>query len=340
MASVPVTMLLATWLPRAASTATKGVDAPFQALYVVSAFAVILVVGLAVAFVRLFGRRDAEQKGEAGTGFSRLLFGLWVLAAAALAVFAVAIGLPGYLDQSVPPYEAFPVGVTARTGAFSFEYPGGNFADTLHAAVGRPVVLNMESTDVVHGLSIPALRLHQAITPGKTSRAWFTATVADTFPLQDDLFSGDSLLVARTALVVQNQADYDQWLQSIADIFAGRTLPEVGELLYSRMGCKACHTINGARLVGPSFKGVYGHEAKLRDGTTVAVDDDYIRESILYPNKKVVEGYEPVMTPFLGKLNDKEIGAITEWLKTLSDHGGTGDGAAAADTTGGSRKEK
>ncbi len=332
-------MFLATWLPRAASGNAGVVDGPFQNLYVITAFSVVLVTGLALVFIRTFGRQDEDQRGDEGSGFSRPLFGLWMLAALAMAVFSIASGLPGYVDSTVPPYGAVPVGVTARTGAFTFEYPGGNSVDTLHAAVGQPVVLTMESTDVVHGLSIPAMRLHQAIVPGRTSRAWFTPTLADTFALQDDIFSGDSLLVARTALVVQNQADYDAWMQSVADIFAGRTLPEVGELLYNRMGCKACHTINGAKLVGPSFLNVYGHQAKLRDGSTVLVDAEYIKESILYPNNKVVEGYEPVMTPFLGKLDDKEIGAIVEWLKTLSEHGGAAEtGAAAADSTAGGKE--
>ncbi len=331
----------ASWLPQAASTGAHAVDVPFQALYVLTTFSVVLVVGLAVAYVRLFGRRGEDDRGR-GTGEpNRLLLGLWVLGAAGLAVFAVAAGLPGFIAQTVPPYGAYPVGVTARTGAFTFEYPGGHAVDTLHVEVGRPVVLNMTSTDVVHGLSVPALRLHQAVLPGRTTRAWFEATTADTFALRDDVFSGDSLLVASTALVALEAPEYQRWLNSIADIFIGRTPVEVGELLYNRQGCKACHTLDGTRLVGPSFKDLYGHQAELRDGSRVVIDDAYIHESILYPNRKVVAGYEPVMTPFLGKLNDKEIGAITAWLRTLSSLGETGDeAAAAADSSGGSRKEK
>ncbi len=331
----------ASWLPQAASTHAAGVDGPFQTLYVLMAFSVVLVVGLFVAYVRLFKRRDDEQRGAITGAPNGVLLGAWVLAAVGLAVLAVAIGLPGFIDQTVAPYEAYPIDVTARTGAFTFEYPGGHAVDTLHVVVGQPVALSMISTDVVHGLSIPAMRLHQAILPGRISRAWFEATMIDTFALRDDLFSGDSLLVATTALIVDNQADYDVWMKSIADIFAGRTMAEVGELLYNRQGCKACHTIDGARLVGPSFKDLYGHEARMRDGTTLTIDEAYISESILYPNRKVVEGYEPVMTPFLGKLNDKEIDAITTWLKTLSSLGGHEDtGTAAVDSTGSSQKEK
>ncbi len=334
-------MFTATWLPEAASTGAHAVDGPFQALYVLMAFAVVLVVGLAVAYARLFGRKNDDDRGEVTGAPNRLLLGAWVLAATGLAVFAVAVGLPGFIDQTVAPYGAYPIGVTARTGAFTFAYPGGHAVDTLHVTVGQPVVLTMTSGDVVHGLSVPAMRLHQAILPGKVTRAWFEATRADTFALRDDIFSGDSLLVAGTALIAENKADYDAWMKSIADIFAGRTMVEVGELLYNRQGCKACHTLDGSRLVGPSFKDLYGHEASLRDGSTVVVDEAYIHESILYPNRKVVAGYEPVMTPFLGKLDDKEIEAITTWLKTLSSLGGTAEtGAAPVDSTGNSPKGK
>ena len=51
------------------------------------------------------------------------------------------------------------------------------------------------------------------------------------------------------------------------------------------------------------------------------VDEAYIKESILEPNASVIEGYQPVMTPYAGILGDREIEAIIEFLKTISDRG-------------------
>lgn len=55
----------------------------------------------------------------------------------------------------------------------------------------------------------------------------------------------------------------------------------------------------------------------MSDGSTVIVDENYIRESILYPGNKVVAGYQNVMTPYEGRLSDDEITNIIEYLKTI-----------------------
>ncbi len=81
-------------------------------------------------------------------------------------------------------------------------------------------------------------------------------------------------------------------------------------------GCRACHTADGTKGVGPTWKGLYGKEETLQTGATVMVDDDYIRESIMEPNAKVVKGFSPVMPPF-SKLTDEEIAQIIEYIKTL-----------------------
>jgi len=49
----------------------------------------------------------------------------------------------------------------------------------------------------------------------------------------------------------------------------------------------------------------------------VAIDDNYIRESILEPNAKVVRGFTPQMPTFAGQLDDTQITAVIEYIKTL-----------------------
>ena len=71
----------------------------------------------------------------------------------------------------------------------------------------------------------------------------------------------------------------------------------------------------GTKKVGPSFKGLYGKQESISDGTTLGVDDNYIRESILEPNAKIVAGYPAQMPSFQGKLNDEQVTALIEYIK-------------------------
>jgi cytochrome c oxidase subunit 2 len=100
---------------------------------------------------------------------------------------------------------------------------------------------------------------------------------------------------------------------------ASSNLPpaEVGRQLYSDKGCVACHSIDGADGVGPTWKGLFGKNRIFADGTSILADENYIKESILYPGEKIVEGYGPVMPSYKGLLEDSDITAIIEYIKSL-----------------------
>ena len=94
--------------------------------------------------------------------------------------------------------------------------------------------------------------------------------------------------------------------------------PVYGQYLVEEVyGCGACHSTDGSTLVGPTWQGLYGTEEALDDGSTVTVNDDYIKESVQDPNAKVVSGFTAgLMPPTLG-VKDDEIPHIIEYIKTL-----------------------
>ena len=81
--------------------------------------------------------------------------------------------------------------------------------------------------------------------------------------------------------------------------------------------CLACHSVDGSQMVGPTWKGLYGSEEELEDGSTVTVDGAYIHESIVDPMAKITKGYPPSMPPFKGILTEDQIKDITEYIKSL-----------------------
>jgi cytochrome c oxidase subunit 2 len=101
---------------------------------------------------------------------------------------------------------------------------------------------------------------------------------------------------------------------------AGLTPAERGKALVNDSGnlCATCHSIDGSKLVGPSFKGIWGRKEKMADGSEIVVDAAYIKESIWKPQAKIVEGYGPVMPAmYEGKLSEENVNDIIEYLKTL-----------------------
>ena len=71
----------------------------------------------------------------------------------------------------------------------------------------------------------------------------------------------------------------------------GGGLAAMGARLYASLGCSSCHTITGAKSIGPTYKGLYGSKVQLSNGQTVTANDAYLLESILNPDKQIVKGF-------------------------------------------------
>ncbi len=109
--------------------------------------------------------------------------------------------------------------------------------------------------------------------------------------------------------------------EAATEASGGGALPEGnaenGKALATSLGCVACHSTDGSKLTGPSWKGLYGHEVKLADGSTVTADDAYIHQSIIDPNAKVVEGFTPIMPNFASQVDDQKVADLIAYIKTL-----------------------
>ena len=117
---------------------------------------------------------------------------------------------------------------------------------------------------------------------------------------------------------VLSDADFNERLNNGFEGAPGGDPVVWGQQLYSQVGCNNCHSLNaGERLIGPSFWGLVGREGRLADGSSYVADEEYIRESIMNPMAKIVEGYPGAMPSFAGQLNASKIDAIIAFMKTL-----------------------
>ncbi|MEL7832402.1 c-type cytochrome [Fodinibius sp. N2] len=99
----------------------------------------------------------------------------------------------------------------------------------------------------------------------------------------------------------------------------GEVTASRGQTVAQNNGCMTCHSTDGSKLVGPTWQNLYGSERTLDDGSTVTADEDYLRESIVDPSAKVVEGFPPSMVPY-DYLSDSEINSLVAYIKSLSEN--------------------
>lgn len=193
----------------------------------------------------------------------------------------------------------------------------------VHLPVGRPIKLQLRSKDVLHSFYVPNFRVKMDAVPGMVTHVWFTPTKTGRFEIACAEFCGIGHFRMRGVVVVEGKEAFANWLQqqpTFAKLLGTEAadLVERGKQLAQANGCLGCHTTDGRPSVGPTWLGLYGRVETLQDGSTVTVDEAYLKEAILDPNAKIVKGFPPAM-PAFETLSDEELQALIAFIKSLSD---------------------
>jgi cytochrome c oxidase subunit 2 len=173
--------------------------------------------------------------------------------------------------------------------------------------------------DVIHSLFIPAFRVKEDVVPGDTTNIWFIPQREGTYEILCTEYCGlrHSYMEAKAKIV--SQADYDAWLAGLKT--QGEGEPE-GLAILKKNACLGCHSLDGTKLVGPTFKGIFGKkETVIENGaeTEITADSLYIISSILEPDKQVVKGFNKgLMRTYKGVIPDDEIMKAYQYLKSLN----------------------
>jgi cytochrome c oxidase subunit 2 len=69
----------------------------------------------------------------------------------------------------------------------------------------------------------------------------------------------------------------------------------------------------------PPLEGLYGAPVPLADGTIVTADEQYIRDSILLPQKQIAAGYPRIMPTFANQLGEEDVLKLVAYVKSLAD---------------------
>ncbi|HSN97183.1 MAG TPA: cytochrome c oxidase subunit II [Candidatus Nanopelagicales bacterium] len=304
------------WLPRQSSTLAEKVDFGFNAAGVVGIIFFLLIAGATVYLVRTYKRRTEKDK-TSPIAHNTTLEITWSVIPLAILIWLFFVGLKSYVYASVAPGESLEIKATAEMYLWTFTYPDGTTTvNEMAVPKGRPVKVIMSSKDVIHSLYIPEFRVKQDVVPGLYTTLWFNATQTGETALLCTEFCGVGHSDMLATVKVLEEADFEKWKE---DQSGPSDLPpeELGKLLYAKKSCITCHSVDGAPMQGPTFKGIFGRNEQISDGSSITVDENYIRESILNPQAKIVKGYPGVMPTYRGLLKDREIDALIAYLKTV-----------------------
>lgn len=306
------------WMPPQASRAAAGVDDVFIFIFWICAFFCTLILVLAGVFVVKY-RAAKWREPEPSPSHHMGLELTWSIIPTVLilVIFGWSTNVWNNLMERTDSPDVRRINVTARKWSWWFDYPQGKGSSDLHVVKGEKVQLVMSSDDVLHSFYVPAFRAKQDIVPGRFTYLSFEAIEDGTYPVKCAEYCGTNHSLMLTSVVVhEDQAGYDKWA-AFNESTAEMSLLDLGKLVYESRGCKACHSLDGAKLVGPTFKGMWAKESTFTDGTKGVIDAAYVRESIIEPKRKVVAGYAPVMPP--APLEAREIAGIAAFIESLKD---------------------
>jgi len=297
--------------------------------YISAIAAVVLFLAEAILIgILLFFRKPREGKSPhiKGVGWRQLR---WVLLpVACVVVLDFLIDLKTHKAWSAVmeslPSEGLKVRITGRQYQWSFAYPGpdgilGSGDDIVRTndfVVPRDtnVIFELAAADVLHSFWVPSLRFKQDAVPGRIITRWFRALKEGSYTIAcaELCGTGHSLMQARLRVVPPE--NFKNEMMAGLEQPSGEEGP--GLALLKAKGCTACHTLNGTKLVGPSYLGIFGRKTKLADGREIVADEEYLNRSIENPAADLVEGFPAGLMPKL-PLTPEERATIVEYLKTL-----------------------
>jgi cytochrome c oxidase subunit II len=302
-----------------ASNLAAGVDQAFMLILAISIFFIVGITAFMIWTVIRYNRKK-NQPAKQFTG-SVTLEVIWTVIPLILVLVIFVYGWKGYAPMRKVPADAMVVTVNARMWEYEFDYGEGKISKTLVLPVNKPVKLELRSADVNHALFIPAFRVKEDIVPGYENYLWFIPEKEGEFEIFCTVYCGLEHSGMNTITTVINEQEFIAWLDSVP---ATGNIPDPeGLALLKNTGCIACHSLDGSKLVGPTFLGLYGKKhVVITDGQEVNIEanDAYLSSSITDPNKDLVKGYgKGLMQSYKDKLTDAQIALMIDYLKTLAD---------------------
>jgi cytochrome c oxidase subunit II len=305
------------------SNFVSSFDTAFMMIFWVAVFFIVSITVTMLVFIYRYNKKR-NPKATQIEGSTSLEI-VWTVIPILLVLVMFYFGWTGWKPMKDAPEGAIEIESLARMWNWNFVYENGKVTDTLYVPQGEPVKLNLKAQDVIHSLYIPAFRIKQDMVPGKDAMMWFIANQPGEYDLFCAEYCGLRHAYMATSVVVMPKEQFDAWITDTTAVVAvvDDKPGAAGQRLLRLNGCVACHSSDGSKLIGPTFKDLFGsRHMVLTQGTEreILVDEEYIKRSIYEPDADIVKGYSRgLMLSYRNLIDEKGVEDIIEYLKTLSD---------------------
>lgn len=305
-------------MPSASSSIAGEVDALFNFI-LWSGLVFLGIVVFAIAWSSIRYRRRGKAGLTSGKDHSLPLEIIWTVIPTIMVLIVFFWGFKSYIRMNIVPADAIEIKVTGQKWFWTFDHPGGaNAVNELVVPVNKPIKLLMSSMDVIHSFFVPNFRVKMDVLPNRYTVTWFKALHTGEFDLYCTEFCGTGHSDMLGKVRVVSDSAYVAWVDASATFGEGLSPVEFGQQLYKTKACVTCHSLDGSRKDGPSFKGRFGTMALMSDGSRVLVDENFLRESILDPRSQVANGYQAIMPTFQGILKPQHVDALIAFIKSIN----------------------
>ena len=306
-------------LPPQRSTLASEVDSLFTFINV-AGFILFAGIMITILIFVIKYRRKSEDDITPVITHNSILEVTWTVIPIILILIVFSWGFRGFLALSSPPANAYEIHVSAASWLWEFQYPnGGTTVNEVFVPVDRPVKFIMRSDDVLHSLYVPDFRIKMDVLPNRYTTTWFQATEVGESILYCTEYCGTAHSDMLATVHVLSVDDFEEWLETGLEVDEDMPLADLGRQTFTSAGCNACHTLDGADRIGPSFLNLYNTDRELVDGSVVVADEDYLRRSILEPQAEVTAGYPNNMPSYAGRLDERQIDGLIAFIKELQD---------------------
>lgn len=307
-------------MPVPASAQAGPIDWLWDLQVRIIAFLFALIVVPMIYSLLFFRRRKGDTTDAVHIEGNTNLEIAWTVVPLIIVLGLAYIGAENLAETRRADPNAMEVRVTGFQWGWRFEYPDfGITSNELYLPVNRQVVLKMTSTDVLHSFWVPEFRVKQDLVPGRITELRITPTlIGDTYKVRCAEMCGTSHAYMESPVIVVETVNFDAWVaeQQVLAEAAGQTPEGRGQALVAANGCVACHSLDGAAGIGPTWFQLAGSEVQLSGGGSVIADDAFLAESILQPQEKIVAGFEAQQMPAY-TFTDEQVADIIAYIKTL-----------------------